>query len=164
MSSPSALPGASHNEEIVSSRVLDAPRDRVFRAFTDPALLAGWWGPEGFTNTFHFFDPRPGGEWRFTMRGPDGAEYSMEKVFEEVAAPERIVVRHVDPVHAHRLTMTFAEAGEGRTELTWRMRFDWEEEFHRVKDFIAGANEQNLDRLQALLARPGGANMGPSAG
>lgn len=153
MTPESALPGAPHDEEIVSSRVFDAPRERVFHAFTDAGTLAEWWGPEGFTNAFHVFDPRPGGDWRFTMRGPDGAEYAMEKVFEEVVAPERIVVRHVDPVHAHRLTMTFAEAGKGRTELTWRMRFDLEEEYRRVKDFIVGANEQNLDRLQALLAR-----------
>ena len=61
--------------EIVSGRVIDAPRRKVFKAFADPTHLARWWGPKGFRNTFEEFDFRPGGTWRFTMHGPDGVDY-----------------------------------------------------------------------------------------
>ena len=77
------------------SRSFAAPRDRVFRAFTAPAQLARWWGPKGFTNTFHEFDLRPGGDWRFVMHGPNGADYANDNVFVEVVKPERVVFDHV---------------------------------------------------------------------
>ena len=60
--------------EIVSIRVFDFPRELVFNAWTDPEHLVHWWGPKGFTNTFHEFDLRPGGIWRFVMHGPDGRD------------------------------------------------------------------------------------------
>src|SRR5690606_28661984 len=75
--------GMTH-PEIVSSRLLHAPREEVFRAFTDAEVLARWWGPAGFANTFEEFAPRAGGAWRFVMRGPDGAEFRMAKRFVEV--------------------------------------------------------------------------------
>ncbi|MBL9202952.1 MAG: SRPBCC family protein [Opitutaceae bacterium] len=136
---------------IVSARGLAAPRERVFAAFSDPAVLALWWGPRGFTNEFHEFDFRPGGAWRFTMRGPDGAAYAMDQRFLQIVAPERIVVRHSQPGHDFSLAMTLAET-DGGTELTWRMLFDDPAEAARLREFIAAANEQNLDRLAAVLA------------
>jgi uncharacterized protein YndB with AHSA1/START domain len=141
-------PGA---REIVSARIFNAPRELVFRAFSDPSLLAQWWGPNGFTNTFHEFDFKPGGAWRFTMRGADSGEYLMAKEFITIAAPERLVIRHIDPTHGHELAMTFAEEA-GKTRLVWRMRFDLEDEYEKVKTFIPIANEENFDRLEALLA------------
>jgi uncharacterized protein YndB with AHSA1/START domain len=138
--------------EIVSTRVFDAPRDRVFEAFSDPDRLARWWGPTGFTNTIHEFDLRPGGAWRVAMHGPDGTDYHNESVFVEVVRPERVVFQHQEPVHRFRMTITFDEHG-GRTTLTWRMRFDSAEEYARVKSFVAEANEQNFDRLAEELAR-----------
>lgn len=142
----------THDTELVSSRVFDAPRARLFAAFTDPEVLASWWGPRGFTNEFQHFDLRPGGDWRFVMRGPDGREYQMTKTFVEVAAPERIVLDHHSPMHAFRMTMTFAEAGDGRTELTWRMRFEHAAELEPIRGPLAEANEQNFDRLESRLA------------
>ena len=142
---------ASADREIVSRRVFDAPRELVFRAFSDPSVLARWWGPAGFANTFQEFDLRPGGAWRLVMRGPDGAEYQLEKHFVEVTAPERIVFDHVQPMHHFRMTMTFAE-DSGKTRLTWQMAFDSAEEAETVREFIAAANEQNFDRLEAELA------------
>ncbi len=85
----------SSDREIVSTRVFDAPRERVFQAWTDPEHLARWWGPKGFTNTFHEFDPRPGGVWGFVMHGPDGVDYKNRSVFVEIVKPERIVFDHV---------------------------------------------------------------------
>jgi len=61
------------DREIVTTRVVDAPRERVWRAWTERAQVAQWWGPNGFTNTIHEMDLRPGGVWQFVMHGPDGA-------------------------------------------------------------------------------------------
>ncbi len=141
----------SAEPEIVSTRRMNAPRTTVWACHTDPARLALWWGPAGFTNEFETFELRPGGAWRLVMRGPDGAAFRLEKRFVEVLPPERLVHDHIDPVHAFRMTVALAEDAGG-TRIPWRMRFDSAEEFARVKDFIAGANEQNFDRLETLLA------------
>ena len=101
---------APSDREIVTTRVFDAPRERVFKAWTDPDHLARWWGPQGFTNTFHEFDLRPGGVWRFVMHGPDGADYQNKSVFVEITKPERIVFDHVSGPR-FRVTTTFREYG-----------------------------------------------------
>jgi len=90
----SSLDLDSDPRSIIGVRELDAPRDLVFAAFTDPKHLAQWWGPNGFTTTTHSFDFRPGGVWRFVMRGPDGRDYQNRITFEEIVPPERIVYRH----------------------------------------------------------------------
>lgn len=136
---------------IVSSRVLAVARDRVWVAFSDPVALAGWWGPAGFTNSFHGFDFRPGGAWRFTMYGPDGAAYEMDHRFLEVVAPERIVLRHFQQGHDFTLTITLTEEG-GRTRVTWHMLFADPAEAEKLRAFLLVANEQNLDRLEAHLS------------
>lgn len=140
-----------NDRDIVTVRVMDAPRDRVFRAWSDPALLAQWWGPKDFTNTFHAFDFRPGGTWRFTMHGPDGMDYHNESEFVEIVKPERIVFDHLKPMHRFRVD-TILEEVDAKTKLTFRMTFDTAEECERVKSFVVEANEQNLDRLESVLA------------
>ncbi|THF82215.1 SRPBCC domain-containing protein [Cohnella fermenti] len=140
--------------EIVSVRVYNCSRERLFRAWTDAAELALWWGPEGFRNEFRKFDPTAGAEWLLVMRGPDGAEYPLRYVFVEVAPPERIVLKHPHDVHEFRLAATF-EQSDGSTRLTFRQTFAHAEEFERVKDFCAAANEQNLDRLERLVSGNG---------
>lgn len=139
------------DREIITTRVIDAPRELVFKAWTDPNHLMHWWGPKGFTNTFHEFDLKPGGAWRFVMHGPDGDNYENESVFVEVVTPERIVFQHVSAPR-FRVTATFADQA-GKTKLTWRMLFDSVSECERVKRFAVGANEENLDRLEAQLAK-----------
>ncbi|RXK54863.1 polyketide cyclase [Oleiharenicola lentus] len=136
---------------IVTSRMFAAARTRVWAAFCDPVVLAGWWGPAGFTNTFHEFDFRPGGVWRFTMHGPDGAAYPMDHRFSEIVAPEQFVVRHLQPGHDFTLTVTLADCA-GATGITWRMLFDDPAEAARVRPFVVPANEQNLDRLETHLS------------
>src|SRR5262249_38347298 len=96
---------------LVTSRLIHAPRERVFEAFADASQLALWWGPKGFTNTFHEFDFRPGGHWRFTMHGPDRGNYANESVFAEIAPSERVVVRHVSSPR-FELTITFPPQGK----------------------------------------------------
>ena len=76
---------------IVITRVFDAPRDLVFRAWTDPKHVAQWWGPQGFTNPLCEMDLRVGGVFRVHMRGPDGVTYPCKGVYREVREPERIV-------------------------------------------------------------------------
>lgn len=137
--------------EVVSRRVLPHPRERVFDAFADPAQLARWWGPAGFTNAFHEFDLRPGGRWRFDMVAPEGARIPQEKTFVEVQRPARVVLRHAQKGHDFELTMTFDEA-PGGTRLTWRMRFASPEELAAVERHVVEGNEQNFDRLAAHLA------------
>ena len=64
------------DREIVATRIYGAPRELVWRVWTDPKHIAQWWGPQGFTNTIREMDVRPGGAWRFTMHGPDGTRSS----------------------------------------------------------------------------------------
>ncbi len=116
----------SDPREIVGIRVIDAPRDLVWQAWTDPKHLAQWWGPIGFTTTTHSFDMRPGGVWRFVMHGPDGRDYQNRITFVEVEEPNQIIYRHgggedVEPVQ-FETTVTFEDFG-GKTKLIWRSRF-----------------------------------------
>jgi uncharacterized protein YndB with AHSA1/START domain len=144
--------GVPSDREIVSTRTLAFPRERVFAAFLEPGRLARWWGPRGFTNTIHAFDPRPGGIWRSTLHGPDGSDYANEIVFLEVLSPERLVLEHPSDEHRYVLTITLEAQGEG-TRLTWRMRHATAAECARVRPFVVEGNEQNLDRLEAELGR-----------
>ena len=81
--------------ELVATREFDVPRELVFRAWTTPDLLARWWGPKGFTHTFHECDMRPGGMWKFAMHGPDGVDYPNHNVFVEFVQPERVVTGRI---------------------------------------------------------------------
>jgi uncharacterized protein YndB with AHSA1/START domain len=114
---------ARPERHIVLTRIIDAPRERVFQAWTDPKQLARWWGPKCFTNPVCEVDARPGGALRIVMRAPDGAEYPMKGVFQEVVEPERLVFTNiaVDQQGNHILegftTITFVDH-EGKTKLT----------------------------------------------
>jgi uncharacterized protein YdhG (YjbR/CyaY superfamily)/uncharacterized protein YndB with AHSA1/START domain len=138
--------------EIVSSRRVPFARDRVFAAFSNPDVLAQWWGPRGFANRFVDFEMFTGGSWNFVMEGPDGSRYEMRKRFVEVVPAQRIVLEHLDSTHHFVMTMTFGRESGG-TRLTWRARFDDGEEAARVRALFATGNEENYDRLEELLKR-----------
>ena len=87
---------ATADREIVISRVISAPRELVFEAFTEVRHLSRWWGPEGFTTTTRSFEFRVGGEWDFVMHGPDGTDYQEWISFTEIAPPERIALLRLD--------------------------------------------------------------------
>lgn len=116
------VPGDAERE-LTLTRVYDAPRALVFKAWTDPKLLALWWGPKMFTNPVCEVDARPGGKLRIVMRGPDGNDYPMRGVFKEVVAPERLsftnfaVDAEDQPVIEGFTTVVFAEEGK-KTRLT----------------------------------------------
>ncbi len=83
------------DSEIFSTRVIDAPRDLIFKAWTDPKYVAQWWGPNGFTNTTYGMDVRPGSVWRFVMHGPDGKDSQNKIAYIEIAKADRLVYSHV---------------------------------------------------------------------
>lgn len=147
---PAADVESTADREFVTSRLIDAPRERVFRAFSDPTHLARWWGPKGFSSTFSGFDLRPGGAWRFVMHGPDGTDYPNESVFTEVVAPERVVFEHLSG-HHFQMTITFTAQGD-KTLVGWRQVFDTAGERQRIARIVIEANEQNLDRLAAEVS------------
>ena len=107
---------------VTLTRVFDAPRALVWKAWTDPKMMAQWFGPRGFTNPVCELDVRVGGSLRIVMRGPDGNDYPMKGVFREVSAPERLVFTNIaiDKEGNHLLegetTVTFSEKG-GKTTL-----------------------------------------------
>lgn len=116
-----------NDREIVVSRVIDAPREKVFAAWTDPVQVVKWWGPEGFTTTMLESDLRPGGVRKLVMHGPDGTDYHNKSVYVEIVEPERLIYEQIGGRQgggsAHfTMTATF-EDREGKTELTMRMLF-----------------------------------------
>jgi uncharacterized protein YndB with AHSA1/START domain len=149
-------PSSNPTLEIVNTRVFDAPRAKVFGAFANPTELAQWWGPDGFTNTINQFEFRPGGAWRYVMHGPNGANYVNASDFLEIVPPEKIVLLHLEPMHRFQTTMTYTDVAPGKTQLTWRMQLERTAENERLKEFLFAANEQNFDRLAALLKKQPG--------
>jgi uncharacterized protein YndB with AHSA1/START domain len=134
---------------IVSSRRFAVSREELFDAWIDPARLARWWGPRGFTNTFEAFDPRPGGEWRFVMHGPDGNDYTNRSVFVEIVPLERIVFDHLSG-HHFRAVATFTEEADG-TRLEFRMIHETAEAASAIRSLVVAGNEQNFDKLEVEL-------------
>ncbi len=138
------------DREILATRVFDAPRDLVFKMWTDPNHIVKWWGPRGFTTTIHEMDVRPGGVWRFVMHSPDGVDYQNKNVYVDVVEPERLVFDHVAP--CFRMSVAFADRG-AKTEVSVQMLFESAGERDvEVKQFgaIEGL-QQTLDRLKEEL-------------
>jgi uncharacterized protein YndB with AHSA1/START domain len=110
-------------QQLVLTRVFDAPRPLVFKAWTEPDRLVRWWGPQGFTVPSCSMDVPPGGAFRFRMRAPDGSDHWLRGVYREIAEPERLVFSWTwedaegRPGHETLVTVTFAEDG-ARTKLT----------------------------------------------
>jgi len=103
--------------EIGTTRVFEAPRALVWTAWTDPEHLSKWWGPNGFTTTTKKFEFKPGGEWLFTMHGPDGVAYRNEITYTAIVEPELIEYDH-GPSPGFHTTVTFEEDGAERTKLS----------------------------------------------
>jgi uncharacterized protein YndB with AHSA1/START domain len=144
------------DREIVLARVIHAPRELVFKAWTDAAQISRWFGPKGFTTTTHEMDARVGGRWRFDMQAPDGTVYTNRVVFLEIRAPELLVYDHGadqdnDP-GKFRVTLTFDSQGDGKTVLTLRQLHPTKAQ--RQAGIGFGAVElgyQTLDKLAAHL-------------
>lgn len=147
---------ARHKEnELMIIRVLNAPRELVWKVWTDPGHIRNWWGPEGFTNTIFTMDVKPGGEWDFVMHGPDGTDFRNRSVYTHVEPMERIAFDHVSGPKFHA-EARFEARGE-QTVLTWRMIFDQPEELDNViKVFKADDGlTQNVNKLERYLVQAG---------
>lgn len=148
-------PSATADREIVISRVIDAPRELVFEAFTEVRHLSRWWGPEGFTTTTRAFEFRVGGVWDFVMHGPDGTDYQEWISWTEIVPPERIALLHGerrgDP-NAFASVLTFAADGAAtRVEMrtvfpTKEMRDELVEKYHVIE-----GGQQTLGKLAAYV-------------
>ena len=151
---------SSADREIVTTRLVDAPPERVFDAWTDPEQIVQWWGPSGFTTTTSKMEVKPGGVWRFVMHGPDGRDYQNKITYLEVVRPERLVYRHggdedLEPVSFHT-TVTFTPQNY-KTLITMRAVFATAKGRGRVATeygAVEGA-KQTLDRLEQHLAGSG---------
>ena len=148
----------SNPKVMLGSRVIDAPRERVWSVWTNPKHLAQWWGPDGFRTTTSAFDFKAGGVWRFVMHGPDGRDYENRITFDEIVKPERIAYHHgggddVEPVQ-FRQTVLFEDMGRRRTRITWRGDFPSAAERDRViKEYGADKGlEQTMARLADYVA------------
>ncbi len=148
---------ATADREIVIRRRINAPRELVFKAWTDPKHLVEWWGPKGFTNTFHEIDVRPGGVWRFIMHSPDGIDYPNKIVYDKIVEPGRIEYTHSsdaeNDLHQFRATVTFEDKGN-KTDITMHALFATTEEYDKHVEFgaIQGGNS-TLDCLEEHLIK-----------
>jgi uncharacterized protein YndB with AHSA1/START domain len=135
---------------LATERLLPFSPQQIFSAIQDAEKIAQWWGPKGFTNTFEIFDFKPGGRWVFVMHGPDGSNYPNENVFREITPNREVVIDHI---HApeFRLTITLTPRGK-RTRIHWIQCFETRELMQRLRLICEPANEQNLDRLEQVLA------------
>jgi uncharacterized protein YndB with AHSA1/START domain len=143
------------DREIVVSRVIRAPRESVFEAFTDLRHLSEWWGPEGFTTTTRAFEFRVGGEWDFVMHGPDGTDYQDWITFTEIVPPERIALLHGefrgDPNSFESLITLAPDGGETQIEMrtvfpTKELRDEAAEKFHAIE-----GGKQTLSHLDTYV-------------
>lgn len=151
------------DREISLSRDYDAPRELVWRAWTEPAQLVRWWGPQGFRTTTHAHTLAPGGAWRYTMHGPDGRDYENQLTYREIRAPERLVyeiggVVDVAPVHFSTV-VTFEELPGKRTRVTMKSSFPSATALRHVVETYGAieGGKQHLTRLSEFLPTLGAA-------
>jgi uncharacterized protein YndB with AHSA1/START domain len=142
------------DREVVMTRVFDAPRALLWKAYTDPSLIQKWWGPRRYSTVVEKMDVRPGGVWRIVNRGVDGAEYWFNGVFSEVVKPERLV-RTFEfegaPGHIMVETTTFEEL-EGKTNVTVTSLFKTKEDRDgMVASGMRDGATESMDRLAGLL-------------
>ncbi|SFB47808.1 Uncharacterized conserved protein YndB, AHSA1/START domain [Rhizobium sp. NFR07] len=136
---------------IENERVFAADCSALFKAFSDPDVLAKWWGPHGFTNRIEKFEFENGGTWMIVMTSSSDTDFENHWTFEDIRPDERIVAFHHGPMHAFGLEIGFHEA-DADTRLTWRMSFEDTEENRQIEKLLRAANEQNFDRLEAVLS------------
>jgi len=144
------------DREIVITRVIDAPQERVFQAWTDPKQITRWFSPAGFQNETLEIDIRPGGRWRFVYVAPDGTRYENRMVFLRIEAPRLIEMEHGadkdDDPGRFFFTVTFEAQSDGKTVLTMRQLHPTKEQHDATIGF--GAVEygyQTLGKLARFL-------------
>ncbi|MCP5324920.1 MAG: SRPBCC domain-containing protein [Oceanospirillaceae bacterium] len=143
------MTGANNSNTFKTQRDFIHPAAEIYAAFANGDKLARWWGPEGFSNTFHQFEFKQDGLWQFTMHGPDGNSYPNESYFSELIPAQKIVIRHnCMPFFTLSIELQALSAG---TRLVWQQTFDDAAVAAALQHIVEPANEQNLDRLQRVL-------------
>jgi uncharacterized protein YndB with AHSA1/START domain len=149
------MPAAISTQEITITRVFDAPRELVWKAWTEPDQLAQWWGPLGWTNRLETIemDVRPGGAFRVTsVSDEDGTEMTTSGAYREVLEPERLVLEEPgkDAWHENAVSVvTLTDLGDGRTEIVLHATIQTTEELRAHAEAGMAAS---LDRLAEHLA------------
>jgi uncharacterized protein YndB with AHSA1/START domain len=144
--------------EIHIVREFDAPRDRVFAAFTDPALIPQWWGPRGTTTTVDEMDVRAGGAWRYISVDADGNETAFRGIYREVTPPERIVQTwewEGMPGHVSIETAEFEDLVDRTRLVTTALYHTTEERDGMLGSGMEGGMNETFQRLDELLERLG---------
>lgn len=138
--------------EIVSSRIFNFSNELLFRAWSEPEHLKNWWGPAGFTNTFHQFDFKVGGKWVFTMHGPEKGNYQNECEFIKIDEPHLVAWQRISQPLFQVLT-TFEQVSPNQTKLVFKMLFETAQECSKLKPYVVDKNEENFDKLEVELAK-----------
>lgn len=147
-----AFPEPVEQRSDIRSRLIAATPAQVFSAMCQAERVARWWGPAGFSSTIHAFDFQPGGDWRLTLHGPDGTDYPNHNRFARIEPDRLLVIDHPSADHHFVLTLELVSEAGG-TRVHWCQSFDTAEHHASLASFVAVANEQNLDRLAAEVAR-----------
>lgn len=133
------------------TRLLKEPIELVWKVWTEPGHIANWWGPLGFTNTIDTMDFREGGEWKFTMHGPDGTNYPNRSIYREIIPLRKIVFEHFNH---HFITTVLFEERDQETFMEWTAVFDSAE----MLEIVVKAHQadegmrQNVEKLENYLA------------
>jgi len=138
--------------EIFSSRILNSPIETVYEAFSNPHHLKNWWGPEGFTNTIHEFDLKPGGKWILTMHGPEKGNYENSAIFKSVQPLKLVSWTRVSQPFFD-MEVGFEKISDSKSAISFRMIFNTAEECEKIKKFAVSKNEENFDRLEKEIIR-----------
>jgi uncharacterized protein YndB with AHSA1/START domain len=143
------------DNEVIITRLLDAPRELVWEAWTNPEHAAKWWGPNGFTTTTEVMDVRPGGTWKYVMHGPDGTDYPNECKYLEVVKPERIIHSHGDGQRVWFQSSCFFQIEGDQTRVTIKQVFPSAEARNEVVEKYGAikGGQQHLARLAEYLTQ-----------
>lgn len=136
--------------QIQNSRILNFQLAQVYQAFANPLQLSRWWGPEGFTNTIHEFDLRPGGKWLLTMHGPEKGNYENASVF-KIVEPHVLVAWSRISKPIFDMEVGFEQISETQSRISFTMIFETAEECEKMKPYVEPKNEENFDRLEREL-------------
>lgn len=140
------------NNELKISHFFNTQIDQMWEVWTNPDHIKNWWGPTGFTNTIHKMDFQVGGEWKFTMHGPDGINYPNRSIYKEIIPFQKIVFEHFNP---HFITTVLFTPMKEKTLLHWSAIFDSEEMFEiivKAHKADEGMN-QNIEKLENYLIK-----------
>jgi len=143
-------------QEIIMTRAFNAPRQRVFAAYTDPTLIPEWWGPRRYTTVVDRMEVKKGGVWRYVQRSPQGEEFAFNGVYHEITAPERLINTFEFeglPGHVGLVITTFEEQ-DGQTILNEKSVFpSVEDRDGTIASGMEGGAIETMDRFEEVLAK-----------